>query len=575
MTKTLHTFIKFTLTLIFLPLFFTVSGCQTFEVNKESTVSETEPGKLDHETSKTIIINKSKDNEVVVKTLATDDTSSPALSTSVPALLKEIKVSPLDDPDSDIWTVLPELYNFSFIENPAIQKEIQFYLKQANHFDSISEKAKPFLYYIFNEVKRRKLPGELVLLPIVESAFNTYAYSHGRASGIWQFIPSTGKEFGLDQNWWYDGRRDIYRSTNAALDYLQQLNARFEGDWLLTLAAYNAGAGNVNKAIKKNSKRSKSTEFWNLKLPKETRQYVPRLIALAKLIKDKNRHNLILSEIANQPYLKYVDTLGQIDLAIAADLAKISIEDIYQFNPAFNQWATPPQGPHKLFIPVSAADEFEKNIQALAPKKRLSWQRYKIKSGDSLIRIAKKFNVSTSQLKIANHLNSHKIRAGKYLMIPSASEKNQFYSQSVANRRDKILKNIRSKNKKIHRVRAGESLWTIARKYHISHKKLAKRNHISTRQVISIGQKLVVWSDIGQPSYHHEVTRHKVNQNKSTGVINSSKIKPIKYKIKSGDSLYEIAKRFNVSINQITKWNDLNKNKYLKIGKTIVLYDET
>src|SRR5690606_25387789 len=196
-----------------------------------------------------------------------------------------------------------------------------------------------YLHHIDEQADARDMPLELVLLPIVESAFDPFAYSHGRASGPWQFIPSTGKHFGLEQDWWADQRRDIVASTEAALTYLQQLADRFDGDWLLALASYNAGAGNVSRAITRNRNAGKPTDYWSLQLPRETMAYVPKLLALAQIVRDPEQFGLDVPAIADEPYFTSIDVGGQIDLAQAAEMADISLEELYLLNPAFNRWA--------------------------------------------------------------------------------------------------------------------------------------------------------------------------------------------------------------------------------------------
>ena len=226
------------------------------------------------------------------------------------------------------------------------------------------------------------MPAEIALLPIVESAYDPFAYSHGRAAGLWQFVPATGKRFGLKQDWWYDGRRDILDSTAAALDYLQYLHKRFKGDWLLALAAYNSGEGTVSKAQRKNRKKGKPVGFWDLALPGETRDYVPKLIALKQLVATPSVYGIKLEGVPNRPYFAVVETAAQIDLAVAADLAGLELDKLYRLNPGFNQWATSPDGPHRLLIPVDQADMFR---QAVADNELDRWLHHlPVRAGDTV-----------------------------------------------------------------------------------------------------------------------------------------------------------------------------------------------
>ena len=218
-------------------------------------------------------------------------------------------------------------------------------------------RAQRYLPFIIDELERRELPMELALLPIVESAFDPFAYSHGRAAGLWQMIPGTARRFGVRQNWWYDGRRDIVDSTHAALDYLTYLHDLMDGDWPHAIASYNSGEGNVLRAIKRNRASSKPTDFWNLSLSRETSAYVPRLMALVEIVRDPDAFDLTLPELVLEPQFAVADIGGQLDLALAAELAGMDLDTLYSYNAGNNRWATDPDGPHRLILPVGLADD--------------------------------------------------------------------------------------------------------------------------------------------------------------------------------------------------------------------------
>ena len=232
----------------------------------------------------------------------------------------------------------------SDIQHETLETELKWFAKHPEYIQRVLQRADPFLYYIMEE---------LVLLPIVESAYQPFAYSHGRAAGLWQFIPSTGRVYGLKQNWWYDGRRDIFASTQAALNYLENMHKMFKGDWMLALAAYNSGSGTVQRAIKRNKKLKRPTDFWHLKLPKETSAYVPKLLALKEIIENPEKYDISLRCIQNAPGFKQVKTKAQLDLALAAELADIDLETLYNYNPAFNRWATDPDGPTHCYYALA------------------------------------------------------------------------------------------------------------------------------------------------------------------------------------------------------------------------------
>ena len=459
--------------------------------------------------------------------------------------------------DHSIWHDIRDDFALpTDLKQKRLQTELKWYARHPRYIDRVLQRAEPFLYFILQEAKKRNMPTELVLLPIVESAFQPFAYSHGRAAGIWQFIPSTGKLYGLKQNWWYDGRRDIAASTRAALDYLDNLAKQFDGNWLHALAAYNSGPGNVYKAIRRNKKRGKPTDFWHLKLPKETRTYVPKLLALKQIISHPAQYDISLRCIANAPGFKQVDAGSQIDLALAAELADIDLDTLYRYNPAYNRWATGPDGPHTLLLPVEAAERFETQL-ALVPKdQRIRWTRHKIKNGETLSHIALKYNTSIKQLRKVNNIRGNRIRAGKYLLIPVASKSLKHYALSAPQRKQAIQNRSRGKNRhKIeHIVQNGESFWTIARKYKVGMHQLARWNGMAIRDKLRKGQKLVVWKK-GGPA---QASRSRT-------------IQRLTHTVRNGDSLSRIASRYHVSVNDLHRWNQI-KGKYLQPGQKIRVY---
>jgi len=445
------------------------------------------------------------------------------------------------------------------IEHKQLSDEIKWLAKHPQYIDRVMQRADPFLHYILNEAEKRNLPTELVLLPIVESAYQPFAYSHGRAAGLWQFIPSTGRHFGLKQNWWYDGRRDIYASTQAALNYLENLNKRFKGDWMLALAAYNSGSGTVNRAIKRNKKLNRPTDFWSLKLPKETQAYVPKLLALKEIISHPEDYNVSLRCIPDAPGFKQVKTTAQIDLALAAELAELDLETLYNYNPAFNRWATDPDGPHSLILPTKSAEAFDKNYASLSAEDHLRWTRHKIKSGETLSHIAERYKTSTKHLKKVNNLQSNNIREGKYLLIPVASKNGSSYALS-SSQRLKSLQNTKrgSKSTRVnHIVQNGESFWEISRKYNVDMHKLAKWNGMAIRDPLKKGQKLVVW------------TKGKQSTAKTHNPNNT--VKSIHYTVRNGDSLSRIASKYHVDVKDLHRWNKI-KGKYIQPGQRLKLY---
>src|SRR5882762_5835380 len=302
----------------------------------------------------------------------------------------------------------------------AVDQQLRWYASNPDYLQRAFGRADLYLYHIVTELERRGMPLELALLPVVESAFEPYAYSRARASGLWQFIPGTGSRFGLKQDWWYDGRRDIVESTRAALDYLQHLHDEFDGDWLLAVAAYNCGEAMVERAVDMNRAAHRPVTFWELWLPGETRAYVPKLLAMKRLVRDPEVYGLEFSPIPNSPYFTRVATHSQLNLKLAAEIAGISPEELYELNPAFHRWATDPAGPNYLLLPVDAADVFAENLEQLSADQRLGVTHYSVRHGDSIASVARKFHTSVNVIRELNDLPTGGLAVGDDLRVPSA-----------------------------------------------------------------------------------------------------------------------------------------------------------
>ena len=463
--------------------------------------------------------------------------------------------------EQNIWNRVRSGFSLpSQEDHPRLLTQLSWYSRNNDYLDRVVERAEPFLHLIIEEVEARGLPAELALLPIVESAFQPFAYSHGRAAGIWQFIPSTGRIYGLKQNWWYDGRRDVYASTMAALKYLENLHREFDGDWLLALAAYNSGSGTVRRAVRKNQRKNRPIDFWNLELPKETQAYVPKLLALKRLVADPRAHDISLRCIEDAPYLERVETGSQIDLAMAAEMAELDMETLYRLNPGFNRWATNPHGPHYLMVPIDNANTLREGLDAVPPEKRITWKRHKIREGETLSHISDRYDISIGNIKRLNNLRSNRLRAGKHLVIPVSSRKLSDYNLT-AYQRKRTLQSINRKGERVvHIVQPGESFWEISRRYNVSTHNLARWNGMAVRDPLPAGQKLVLW------------TRKQASPTATsaqTSGINT--IQRISYRVRNGDSLYRIASKFNVAISDLHRWNQIT-GKYLKPGQLLKLY---
>ena len=469
------------------------------------------------------------------------------------------------EPPTDVWQRIRDGFSLAETDHPRFQRELDWYARHPGYMQRVSERAIPYMYYVIETIEENNLPSELALLPIVESAFQPFAYSHGRAAGIWQFIPSTGRRFGLKQNWWYDGRRDVYAATQAAVTLLKTLNQEFDGDWLLALAAYNSGSGTVRKAIRRNQKRGKPTDFWSLELPRETRAYVPKLLALKKLIADPAAYEMQLNPIPNEPYFARVELDWQIDLARAADLAEISLDELYRLNPGYNRWATAPDGPHHLLIPLENVDIFADNLDALSPEERIRWIRHQIRPGDTLSTIAVKYNTSIATIKQVNRIRGSFLRAGQSLTIPVASQSAASYRFSETQRIKSLQNTPRRGIKVVHIVEPGDTFWDLAQRHKVNVRALAEWNGMAPRDPLMPGQKLVIWSRTSTETSSSEAALLSLPQQRSI-------TKQIGYKVRRGDSLSKISRKFRVSVDQLRRWNNLPKGKYLQPGQRLTLY---
>lgn len=467
-------------------------------------------------------------------------------------------------PPVDLWQRMRERFDLHGYDHARVTPHLEWYARHGDYLERVAERAEPFLHLIVEEVESRNMPGEIALLPVVESAFQPFAYSHGRAAGIWQFIPGTGKHYGLKQNWWYDGRRDVLAATNAALDYLQHLHKRFDGDWLLALAAYNSGGGTVQRAINRNRAKGLPTAFWYLDLPRETEAYVPKLLAISAIVATPADYDISLRPIADEPRLAVVDVGGQMDLALAADMAGLEIEDLYRLNPGFNRWATDPDGPHHLLIPLERSEAFAQRLAELPADQRLRWERYRIRTGDSLISIAKHYRTTPDMLRRVNDIRGNTIVAGKHLLIPVASKSFQAYSLAADQRRASLLERDNKGRKTVHLVKQGDTFWDISRRYKVSVGKLASWNGMAPRDVLRPGQKLVVWTTSQAGAARAIPAAHTLP--------GSATVRPVRYTVRRGDSLARIASRFRVSIAQLRRWNGLAKGGYLQPGQRLTLY---
>lgn len=436
--------------------------------------------------------NATHDDETSPDSSSFDSDSSISEALANSDLLTEVEVEELaePEPETDLWARVSRQFTLDHsLDHPSVHSAYNWYMSNPRHVKTVSERAKRYLFHFVEEAEKRGMPGEIALLPFVESSLDPYAMSHGGASGLWQFIESTGAAYGLEQDWWVDERRHVTQSTDAALTYLAKLNKQFDGDWLLALASYNSGAGTVRRAMRNNKRAGKPTDYWSLRLPKETRFYVPKLLALANLIESRDQHELDFVAIDNSPYFAQVSTQGQIELAQIAKAAGTPIEEIGLLNPQYRRWATHPDGPHQVLVPLEKVESVNSAIANMPKSEKVRWDAYTIRSGDNLSKIGQKFHTSARLIREVNQLNSNMIHPGQVLLVPGPS----FKPDQLSSIRARQAFSSSKKSKLNYRVKPGDSLWSIAHRYKVAINDIARWNSLNRKKPLQIGQRLVIW----------------------------------------------------------------------------------
>ena len=456
----------------------------------------------------------------------------------------------------DVFDRMRAGFKLDDIDSPRIDQQLAFYANNPAYLERVFGRAGLYLHHIVQEIEARGMPLELALLPVVESAFEPYAQSWVRANGLWQFMPGTGERFGLKQDWWYDGRRDVIASTRAALDYLQYMHDEFFDDWLLAIAAYNCGEFRVQREVTNNRARGLPVDFFSLKLPAETRAYVPKLMAMRRLVANPEDYGIAFSPIPNEPYFAKVDTGGQLDLSLAAELAGITVDEVYELNPGFHRWATDPAGPHVLLLPRESADAFRRNLELLSPDERVRVSLHKVRPGESVASIAKKYKTQPIVVRDMNSLGSDSLVVGSEIRVPTAVVNLPAKVMLAAARVDG-RGNRSGRRPAVHVVRSGDSLWAIAKRHRMNVNTLARLNGMGPGDTLRAGQKLVLNTRGGSGSGSRSVS--------------SGGARAVSYKVRNGDTLSRIAQVFGVTVSDLVNWNGISKHSTLRVGQKLTV----
>ena len=520
---------------------FMLAGCQTQLSEPNASAEE-----------KTVPLATIEDIEVV------KEADAMATVDGISELPQEQTLNP------DLWSLLRENLALDHeLDRRSVQQEIRWFQRNPKYWQRLESRMQNYLPYILEQVLEQQIPAELALLPIIESALDPYAFSPYGANGLWQFMSPTAKQYGLQINKGYDGRRDIVASTDAALTYLEHLNKRFD-NWLLAVAAYNAGGGTVSKAIR----RGDSRDFFALKLPRETRAYVPRLLAMAAIVNDPAKYKVALPNVEMRPSFFVLKLPGQFDIAKIVAISEVPSAIIYKWNPALKRSQTPSKGPHRVILPFTAltalpgdesgegptGDPVEAQVLALQQiltatpeNERLAWLNIAVRSGQTLSVLAQRYNTDVATLRQANDLKSNRIIIGDSLRVPLSQE---------------AVVKPHSSHSVTHKVRSGDSLWLIAKQYQVSIAELVKENEIGRRATLRIGQEISV------PNAKVSISALTVDEPPPV-------MRKIRYRVRTGDSLSRIANKFKIGVPAISNWNDLDPKKYLQPGQHLTLYIDT
>lgn len=492
----------------------------------------------------------------------TTDHAVPLVTVLNPATETSTADRPFSNDNDSLWPRLRSGYQLDRdIQHPLIAKEVAWYRKNPTFVYRATERSSRYLHYVVSEVQQRNMPTELALLPFIESAYDPFAYSRSGAGGMWQFVPQTATAFGLKRNWWYDGRKDVVASTDAALDYLQYLHDKFDNDWLLAIAAYNFGEGSIQRAMAANRSKGLATDFWSLELREETRTYVPRLLALAKIVAEPQRYGITLYSIPDRAYFAAADSKGQLDLAKAARLANVDIDELLRLNPGLNHATISKETPQRILLPINAYDRFTRELTALPATERPQFKQYKVIKGDTLSTLSRKFGITPATLASANGLSNKLLKPGQELIIPQgqASQNEAEIAQAPV---PVTTQTPFGSTQIFHTVEASDNLRRLSQHYGVSIRDIQRWNGLGADDPIKIGQKLNIWTDeIGSKPAKVVAADSKNTAPKKVG-----------YTIQSGDSLTAIANKFNLEIDDILRWNQINPRALLQPGRRLTLF---
>lgn len=444
-----------------------------------------------------------------------------------------IEITQEEKPYSDVWERIAENSSIQNQQLDAVTiKYINNYLENPAQFNKLLLKGQYFIYFVLEELERYNLPPELALLPYIESNYDPFSISSSGAMGLWQFMPATARIYGLQDTWWFEQRHDPLISTKAAVRYLAYLHNRFNKDITYTLSAYNGGPTLLEKQIKLNRRMGKSTDYRDLKLPKQTKEYVPKFKAILELILNSEKYNIQLPVFPNHSVLGQITLDGQIEIFAFSEFAELKTEFIYKLNAGYTKWASPPGKATIFNVPIELVEPLNLKKSEFSQANQINWVTHKISKGDSLWKIAAEYDTEVAVLKKVNYLQSNVLSLNQELLIPLSNSHNQTFIPYQA-----------------HIVSEGDTLWSLGRKYALTPGDIAKSNGLKIGSPLRIGKEL----NIGNKNIYRTI---------------NSKKRTILYSVKQGDSLYRIADIFNIQIEDIIQLNSIIDNE-IKPGQVL------
>ena len=463
--------------------------------------------------------------------------SSCQLTSLIPADLyqepKPVIAKKFDTTYESIWE---RIAVNSTIQNQPLDEEtlkyLNSYLSNPEQLNKLLVKGEYFIFFVLEQLEKYDLPPELALLPYIESNYDPFSISASGAMGLWQFMPATARIYGLEDTWWYEQRHDPLISTKAAVRYLAYLHNRFGKDLTYTLSAYNGGPTLLEKQIKLNRRMNKDVGYKSLKLPRQTKSYVPKFKAIAELIINSKKYDIQLPKFPNRSVLGQITLDGQIEIFAFSEFSNLKPEFIYKLNAGYTKWASPPGKTTTFNIPIEFVEPLNNKKDGFTQANQINWVTHKVSKGDSLWKIADQYDTEVSGLKKVNYLQSNLLNLNQQLLIPLSNSKNQTFIPYQA-----------------HIISEGDTLWGLGIKYGISPTEIAKNNGLKINAGLRIGKQL----NIGNKNIYRTI---------------NSKKRTILYSVKQGDSLYRIADIFNIQIKDIIELNSISENE-IKPGQVL------